>query len=62
VLVSILMEYRSAEMLLAVRTLWDFYRANPDTFVEVYESRTNEGVAPGAPAGKMVTAPRGAPP
>jgi hypothetical protein len=47
VLVSILMEYRSAEMLLAVRTLWDFYRANPDTFVEVYESRTNEGVAPG---------------
>jgi hypothetical protein len=38
VLVNILMEYRSAEMLLAVRTLWDFYRANPNSFVDVYES------------------------
>lgn len=39
VLVDILMDYRSPEMLLAVRTLWDLWRSDPDGFVERYETQ-----------------------
>jgi len=37
VLRDILMEYRSAEMLVAVRTLWTFYREHTQDFVQEYE-------------------------
>ena len=45
VLRDILMEYRSAEMLLAVNTLWVFYREHPEDFVRKYEEtrRRDEG-------------------
>jgi hypothetical protein len=39
VLVDILMDYRSPEMLLAVRTLWDLWRSDRDGFVERYETQ-----------------------
>ena len=38
---DILMEYRSAEMMIAVQSLWTFYRKHPNNFVEVYV-RTKE--------------------
>jgi hypothetical protein len=36
VLVDVLFEYRSAEMLLAIRTLWSFYNENKENLGEVY--------------------------
>ncbi|MGB7759938.1 MAG: hypothetical protein WBL61_08920 [Bryobacteraceae bacterium] len=61
VLLSILMEYRSAEMLLAIRTLWDFSRAHKDDFVDLYEAiqkRDSEAVAALPPAVSRVLCKR----
>jgi hypothetical protein len=39
VLLDILMEYRSVEMLHAVRTLWDYYRTHQTDLVEAYQTQ-----------------------
>lgn len=41
VLKDILMEYRSAEMLIAIRNLWEFYREDPQNFADNYERIRN---------------------
>ena len=37
VIMDILVEYRSAEMLIAISTLWEFYRKEKQNFVQEYE-------------------------
>ena len=38
VLLPVLFEYRSAEMLVAIRSLWDFSRAHPNDISEAYRT------------------------
>jgi len=38
VLVNVLFEYRSVEMLIAIRTLWDFYKKNRENLEEAYNN------------------------
>jgi hypothetical protein len=42
VLVDVLFEYRSAEMLNAVRSLWDFRRKHKENFVAEYEAKRTQ--------------------
>ena len=39
VLMPALLEYRSAEMLVAIRALWDFARAHPNDIAEAYQAQ-----------------------
>ena len=36
VLAKLMFEYRTAEMLVAVRALWEFQRKNPDNIADTY--------------------------